>query len=856
MTIAGSTSSKFYFLAPLAIALVLIAGLTGCTNFFSSTPKTFTASVTPGTLTFATQTLNTTSAAQTLTLTNTGTGVLAIVGVVASPMFGQTNTCGTTLAGGATCQIQVTFTPTVPGSIPGVITVTDSATGGAQTVSVTGTGAVPTFTATLAPASLTFASQNLNTTSAAQALTLTNTGTGTLTILNVAVSPTYAQTNNCGSSLAAAASCQIQVTFTPSVPGDLPGAVIVTDDATAGPQTATLDGTGVVPPVSVTVHPTAAAVAASWQTQTFSATVVSDPLSLGVTWSVDGVAGGTASSGSISSAGVYTPPAAGGSHSVTATAVADTTKSATASVGVTDLTGVLTYHSNPARDGANSQEFGLTPSLVHTSSFGKLFSCATDGAVYAQPLWVTGVNVNGGLHNVIFATTQHGSLYAFDADASPCSQLWQVNLLDTAHGATAGEVPVATFDVGFGFQDIQPEICVTGTPVIDLATGTLYLVAKSKDASLVYRQRLHAIDLATGNEKFAGPVVIAASVSGTGDGSSGGLLAFDPHNQHQRAGLVLTGGKVIISWAGHEDRDPYHGWVMAYDAATLAQVSVFNTSPNSGRSGVWMAGGAPAVDSDGNLYFTTGNGTFDGNLGGSSNMDFGDSVLRMDSTLAVTDSFTPFNQDTLNQQDQDVSASGLMLLPDQTSGLTHLLISGGKEGRIYLLNRDNMGLFCSGCSTDTNAVQSVFVGGEHDGTPAFWQNRLYFMSAGFPLQLFTFDPVQQLLSASPASQSSESFIFPGPVPAVSASGATNGILWAIDANAFGLPQGRSNGTGPAILHAYDATNLATELWNSTQAASNRDTAGFAVKFTVPTVANGKVYVGTRTEVDVYGLLPN
>jgi hypothetical protein len=607
---------------------------------------------------------------------------------------------------------------------------------------------------------------------------------------------------------------------------------------------------------SVSVSPKRAAVVASTQSAQFSATVSGDPMN-GVTWSVDGVAGGNTTVGMISLAGLYTPPAAAGTHTIAATSTADTTKSASATIAVTDLSGVATYHNNLARDGTNLQEYALTTSTVNTATFGKLFSCPVDGAAYTQPLWVPSMNIGGQVRNALFVATQHDSAYAFDADANPCSQLWHANLLDAAHGGTAGEIPVPTADVGSGAQDIQPEIGVTGTPVIDQTSGTLYVVSKSEGPAGTFHQRLHALDLATGNEKFAGPIDITASVPGTGDGSVGGVLTFDLRNENQRGALTLVNGTVYIVWASHEDHDPYHGWLIGYNATTLAQVAVFNADPNGSRVGIWMAGGAPAVDGSGNLYLSSGNGTFDGNSSTAPNDDFGDTVMKVgtSSGLILNDWFTPFNQAFLNANDSDLGSGGVVLLPDQTSGPAHLLVTGGKEGRLYLLNRDAMGHYCATCtSTDTNAVES-FLAPVIFGTPAFWQNKLYVGGENDNIRLFTFDPTNTSpLSTTASSQSPTSFPFPGLTPSLSAQGASGGVLWAIDSSQYGVPS--AFGSGPAVLHAYDATNLANELWNSSQAASNRDTAGNAVKFTVPTVANGKVYIGTRTEIDVYGLLPN
>jgi len=602
------------------------------------------------------------------------------------------------------------------------------------------------------------------------------------------------------------------------------------------------------------VTPKHAAVVATTQTAQFTAT--GDPQNR-VTWSVDGTDGGSAAVGTISASGLYAPPVGAGTHIVRATSMSDPTKSASATIAVTDLAGVVTYHNNPARDGTNVQEYALTTATVSSATFGKLFSCSVDGAAYTQPLWLPSLNFGGQTRNAIFVATQHDTAYSLDADKSPCSQLWHVNLLDAAHGGGAAEFPVPTGDVGNGFQDIQPEIGVTGTPVVDQASGTLYLVSKSEGPVGSFHQRLHALDLISGAEKFGGPVDIAASVAGTGDGSSGGVLPFDPQNQHQRSALALVNGVVYIAWASHEDRDPYHGWLMAYDATSLAQLAVFNADPNGSRGGIWMAGGAPAVDAFGNLYMSTGNGTFDGNLGVPPNNDFGDTVMRIgtSSGLSLDDWFTPFNQNFLNGQDLDVASSGMLVLPDQTSGPPHLLVAAGKEGRLYLLDRDAMGNYCGTCNiNDTNILQSFLATFAFFGTPTFWQNNLYLGGTGDNVRLFPFDSASGLFATSASSYSATSYDFPGPTPSLSSQGAADGVLWAIDSSRYGFPSGF--GLGPAILHAYDATNLGTELWNSSQAANSRDTAGNAVKFTVPTVANGKVYIGTRTEIDVYGLLPN
>jgi hypothetical protein len=627
---------------------------------------------------------------------------------------------------------------------------------------------------------------------------------------------------------------------------------------------------GPPPIISVSIHPRGASVVAGSQTQRFSAAVSGDLKNLGVTWAVDGIASGNSAVGSISLTGVYTPPASAGAHTVTATSIADTTKSASATLGVTDLSGIVTYHYDLARDGVNSQEFALTAANVKATTFGKLFSCAVDGAVYTEPLWLPALNINGSVHNVVFAATQHDSLYAFDADATPCQQLWHANLLDAAHGGAANETSVCWSDVGSGFGDIQPEVGVTGTPVIDPASNTLYIVGKSETGGCgtgnpkVFHQRLHAIDIITGNESQT-PALISASVSGTGDGSSAGILNFDPQSEGQRPGLgllknVTVSGSiydiVYISWASHEDVFPYHGWILGYNAANVQQrLQVFNTTPNGGLGGIWMSGNAPAIDALGNLYVVTGNGTFDADTGGS---DYGDSMLRIGTTgaLTFTDYFTPFNESSLNAVDGDLGSGGVVLLPDQTVGPPHLLVGGGKQGLIYLLDRDNMGQFLA---SGDNVVQEFQADNGSWTTPAFWQNALFIAGSGDhgscdSLKMYQFNSsTAGLFNTNPSSSSAHCFQFPGATPVVSSSGGSNGIVWAAEVGCYSTAASPCGSA--AILFAYDANNLATEFWDSSQAANQRDQAGNAVKFTVPTVANGKVYIGTRTELNVYGLLP-
>jgi len=629
--------------------------------------------------------------------------------------------------------------------------------------------------------------------------------------------------------------------------------------------------------ISVTISPVRWGMPVS-QSIGFTATVQNDVGAAGVTWSASG---GTFTTTTATQA-TYKAPAAAGTVTVTATSVADNTKSASATMGITDLTGVTTYHNDLSRDGVNSQEYALTLANVNTTTFGKQFSCVTDGAIYGQPLWVPGLVLGGVTHNVVFVATQHDSLYAFDADfnTSPCVPLWQVSLIDMVHGGlSAGETPVPSGPtgnlVGQGLGDITPEVGILGTPVIDLTTNTLYAVSKSVDSTQTnFYQRLHAIDVLTGNEKFSGPATITAQVNGDGDASVGGVIHFDPRNQNQRPGLALINGVIYIGWASHEDNDPYHGWVIGYDKTSLSQVAVFNTTPDAfgsypSRGGVWMGGGAPAADTSNNLYLITGNGAYNGASGGSISgvTDFGDSVLKLSTSpsLAVTDWFAPMDQQALSDADEDFGSGGTVVLVDLPSSapVQHLLVGAGKAGDLFLLNRDSMGHFSS---TGNNVVDWIHLAsGEVFATAAFWQNNIYFAGSGNGLSKFTLDPVLvKFTSAGATMTSAHVYPFPGATPSISANGSSNAVVWALDNSNYCTPQ--SLACGPAVLYAYDAANLGTELWNSS--TTGNDTAGFAVKFTVPTVANGKVYVGTRGsddgsytssnrgELDVYGLKPN
>ncbi|HEV8018288.1 MAG TPA: putative Ig domain-containing protein [Steroidobacteraceae bacterium] len=629
--------------------------------------------------------------------------------------------------------------------------------------------------------------------------------------------------------------------------------------------------------ITVSVSPARAGLTVT-QTLTLAATTNDYA---GVTRSVSPAGGSFSAATSTSGTNTtFTAPATAGVYTLTATSATNSSVSAALTVGVTDLAGVYTYHHDSARDGANTQEYALTPTNVNTATFGKLFSCTVDGAVYAQPLWVANLTVGGTRHNVIFVATAHDSLYAFDADLSPCQQLWHVSLIDVGHGATAGEVTVPSGPtnhvVGLGSGDITPEVGVIGTPVVDPVSGILYVVSKSMNAgATLFYQRLHAIDITTGNEKPGSPIAIAATYPGTG-GNGGTSVTFSPQQQNQRAGLALVSGTVYIAWGSHEDTSPWWGWLMSYtyNGAALQQSSVLNVVPNtSSGGGIWMSGGAPAADVNGSLYVITGNGGLDAKNSSSPTNDYGDCFLQLNGALGVTSWFAPSDEANDAANDGDFGSGGAALVLNLLSAPAgmprHLVLGGGKDGVLVLLNGDNLGRFSS---TDAGALQSFNVGvGGIYGTAAFWNNTLYLAPAGASMLAYAFDPSGERFTPAaapvPTSQSAGAYGFPGSTPAVSATGAAaNGIVWALNNITYCTSQ--SPGCGPAVLHAYDATNLGTELWNSRMVAA--DAAGNAVKFTVPTVANGKVYVGTRGnntggvygsttisgELEVYGLKPD
>jgi hypothetical protein len=501
-------------------------------------------------------------------------------------------------------------------------------------------------------------------------------------------------------------------------------------------------------------------------------------------------------------------------------------------------TDVLTYKNDLNRSGQNLTESTLTPANVTPATFGLLRNLAVDGKVDAQPLYVSQLSVSGASHSVVFVATEHDSVYAFDSDSG--AVLWHVSLLAASE----------TLSDTRGCGQVVPEIGITSTPVIDRsagAHGTLFVVAMSKDASGNYHQRLHALDLTTGAGLLNGPVEIAATYPTNGGGST----TFSAGQYEERAALLLANGTLYTSWTSHCDMQPYTGWVIAYAESTLARAAVLNVAPNSGGGGpaIWMAGGGPAADASGNIYLLTGNGafetTFDAN-GFPSMHDYGNSFLKISTaggTLSVADYFAMTNEVAESAGDMDLGSGGAMLLPDlkdSTNTIRHLVIGAGKDGNIYVVNRDSMGKFNA---TDNSQIWQQVSGGVSSGvfsTPAYFNGMVYYGDVGSTLKAFKVTNAK--LVATPQSQTSTQFTYPGTAPSISANGTANAIVWAHE------------NTDPAVLHAFDAGNLTLELYNSNQAAGNRDHFGTGNKFITPTVADGKVFVGTTTGVAVFGLL--
>lgn len=499
----------------------------------------------------------------------------------------------------------------------------------------------------------------------------------------------------------------------------------------------------------------------------------------------------------------------------------------------------MTYHNDNGRTGQTLNEQILSPGNVNTTHFGKLWTLNTDGLVDAEPLYAAGVMTrSNGMRNVVFVASEHDTVYAFDADST--NLLWKVSMLG------ANEAP----SDNRGCSQVTPEIGVTATPVIDRQlgpNGTIFIVAMSKstNGTVHYFQRLHALDLTTGSNRIP-MVTVTAKYPGTGENSDGTNVIFDPAQYKERCGLLLLNGVIYTSWASHCDITPYTGWIIGYDEHTLAQTSVLNITPNGGEAAIWMSGAGLAADSSNNIYFLAGNGTFETTLvnGFPKSGDYGNAFMKLSTIsnqLAVADYFDMSNTVSESGGDVDLGSGGALVLPDMVDGSGHtrqLAVGAGKDGNLYLVDRTNMGKF----SPTTNAIYQQLSGALPGGIwsmPAYYNGVLYYGSVGSHLQAF---PFQNAQLTNRSSQTAITFAYPGTTPSISANGSSNGIVWA------------TANTSPAVLHAYAATNLTLEFYNSSQAAGGRDNFGAGNKFITPMIASARVYVGTTTGVGVLGLL--
>ena len=604
--------------------------------------------------------------------------------------------------------------------------------------------------------------------------------------------------------------------------------------ATSNMVTLTVNAPAATPP-SINTQPTNQTVTAG-QTATFTVTV-SGSAPLTYAWFFNGSAAGTNSNSfsvantTVSQSGekvyVKITNSAGSATSNTVTLTVNTAP--------TGSVNVLTFHNDNARTGQNLNETLLTPANVNFNTFGLIGTMPVDGLVDGQPLYVSQLNLSGGTHNVVYVVTENDSVYAFDADNF--TQLWKVSVI----GANE------TTSDARGCYQVQPQIGITSTPVIDLSQGShgvIYLVAMTKDADGNYYQRLHALDITTGSEISGSPTTIQATFK---RGST--TVTFAPGQYKERSALLLLNGVIYTTWASHCDYGPYQGWVIAYDEKTLQQSSVLNITPNGNDGAIWMAGDGPAADSAGNVYFLAANGTFDDTLDATGfpvNGDYGNAFLKLTTTATsttVTDYFTMYNTDSESNMDQDLGSGGAILLPDLTdaqSNVWHLAVGAGKDQNIYVVNRDMLGKFNT--NNDSGIYQEIDggLGGGLFAAPAYFNNTVYL--GGIEDDLRAFAITNAKLATTTTSQTLESFSYPGTSPSISANGTSNAILWAVE-----------NHGNFGVVHAYDPADLTTEYYNSLQAPNNRDIFNDN-KYVTPMIANGRVYVGTPNGVAVLGLL--
>ena len=608
-------------------------------------------------------------------------------------------------------------------------------------------------------------------------------------------------------------------------------------------QTAGLDPSD----IAVEVHPQSASVT-SRVAQQFVANVTGTS-NQAVTWYVDGKQGGSPQTGTIDANGLYAPasPFAVSTHIVKAVSQEDTTKAGTAAAYLTIDPGMYTNRNGNGRSGLNPQETILTPANVNVATFGKVFSYPIDGGVHAEPLYVANVyipnplNGTAGYYNVVYVATEHDSVFAFDADGKVSGPLWFTSFINP---------PKVVSIPGVCFHAAVAEVGITATPVIAPSSKAIYVEARTLEnptgqCTGTYVHKLHALDITSGKEKFGGPVTVQGSVPGTGDGSVNGVLSFNPQTQNVRPGLLISKTSqdahpiVYFGSASLEDTPPFHGWILGYDSVTLAQKYIYCSSPNGRDAGIWQMGGGLAADSAGVIYVQTGNGLFD------TKGDYGQSLLKLtpnNGALTLTDYFTPANYKVLNSHDWDISSGGLLLLPNQPGAHPHIMVGGGKEGTIYVVDRDNLGKYNA---SGDNIVQEIVgaikpsVPGTYYGiwnTAGYFQNKVYIFGHGDYPKMFQLN--NGLLPTT--ATSTGTMVMKSPTPVFSANGANNGIVWILqyDQN---------------TLWAYDPNDLTHEYYDTNQ-NKTRDKPRGGLDTVTPLIVNGRVYVATRQELDVYGLL--
>jgi hypothetical protein len=856
-----SGSSMLVVLMLLAPVFLILTSCGGGSARQATLPADFTLSSTPATI----------------TLVPGGAGQKISVSALSLNAFSGTVTVAITgLPAGVTAQpSSLTLTPGTAQAV--IMTAAASAAAGNATLTLTATSGALSHTATVAATISSTPSQDYSLTVSPTSLSLTTGATGS------AISVKANAVNGFASKVSIAITgLPAGVTVQPSSLTLTPGtaqSVTITAAASAAAGNATLTFTGTsgtlthqatvavtisspaTPDYTLTVSPTSltlttGAAGSSVSVKAngvdgFSSTVkvtlaglpsgvTANPTSLNLTPGTAQNTTLTASSSAATASSTITFTGTSGSltHSASLGLTVQPTQTTTAAPDVT------TFHYDVARDGLNSQESILRPDNVNSSNFGKIGFDTVDGKVDAQPLYLANVSIGGQLHNVLYIATEHGSLYAWDADSG--KQLWKTSVIQS------GETPSDSHNC----SQITAEIGITSTPVIDRKqgpNGTIYAVGMSRDANGGYHQRLHAFDIATGAEISGSPTEITASYPGTGDNSQNGNVIFDPSQYAERAALLLSNGNIYTAWTSHCDAGSYTGWIIAYSETTLKQSQVLNLTPNGSQGAIWMAGDGLAADSSGDIYLLDANGTFDTTMNGQgfpSSGDYGNAMLRLTTNgkLAVADYFETYDTVSESYVDTDLGSGGSILLPDlkDAAGTVHRLIVGaGKDQNIYLADRTNLGKYNPSTSAiDSNIYQIVTgaLAGHVFSTPAYFNGVLYYAASGDSLKAFPLANAK--LATSPSSHSAASFAFPGATPAVSANGAQNGIVWAVE----------SNVGAPGVLHAYDPANLGQEYYNSNQASSGRDSFGSGNKFIAPLIVNGKVYIGTQTGVAIFGLL--